>query len=133
MRAYSQDLRERILTALERGMPRSAVVMTFGVSLGTIKRLVARRRAAQDLAPQSPPGRPRSIAADQHAALAAQLAAWPDATVDEHAHQWNAAHGTTLSARTLGRAIARLGWTRKKRRWQPPNGMKRSGNSGEHR
>jgi hypothetical protein len=36
-------------------------------------------------------------------------------TLHEHAAPWNAAHGTTLSARTLGRAIARLGWTCKKK------------------
>lgn len=58
MRAYSSDLRERIVNALERGMSRREVVTTFGISLGTIKRLVAGRRAAQDLTPQSPPGRP---------------------------------------------------------------------------
>ncbi len=129
MRAYSSDLRERIVLAVERGMSRREAVTTFGVSLGTIKRLVARRRTAQDLTPQSPPGRPRSIAGDHHAAVWAQLEASPDATVDEHTRRWNTAHGTTLSSRTVGRAIARLGWTRKKRRWQPPNVMNRSGSS----
>ncbi len=133
MRAYSLDLRERILIALEQGMPRREVVTTFGVSLGTIKRLIARRRVAQDLTPQSPPGRPRSIAADDHAALWAQVEASPDATLDDHTRQWNTAHGTRLSARTVGRAIAHLGWTRKKRRWSPPNVMNRNDSSGENR
>ncbi len=130
MRAYSIDLRERIVAAVERGMPRREVVTTFGVSLGTIKRLLVRRRTTTDLSAQSLPGRPRAIGAAQQAALWAQLEANPDATLDEHTRQWNTVHGTVLSARTVGRAIARLGWTRKKRCWQPPRMMNRSGSSG---
>ncbi len=130
MRAYSVDLRARIVAAVERGMARRDVVATFGISLGTVKRLLARQRTTSDLRAQSPPGRPRSISAAHHAALWNQLEAHPDATLDEHARRWNAAHATTLSARTLGRAIARMGWTRKKRRWQPPNATSSSGTTG---
>jgi hypothetical protein len=59
-------------------------------------------------------GSPATIAPDQYAALQAQLGAHPDATFAHHANLWNAAHGTTLSQWNLGRAIRRLGWTRKK-------------------
>ncbi len=130
MRPYSIDLRERIVAAVERGMARRDVVATFGVSLGTVKRLLARRRTTTDLGAQSPPGRRRSIGAAQQADLENQLEAHPDATLDAHARMWNAAHDTTLSARTLGRAIVRLGWTRKKRRWWPPKATSSSDNSG---
>ncbi|HEU5098378.1 MAG TPA: IS630 transposase-related protein [Roseiflexaceae bacterium] len=44
MRAYSLDLRERVLAALEGGMSRNEVSTTFKVSLSTIKRWLARRR-----------------------------------------------------------------------------------------
>ncbi len=44
MKAYSIDLRQRIVAAVERGMSRSDVATTFGVSLSTIKRLLARQR-----------------------------------------------------------------------------------------
>lgn len=118
MKAYSVDLRERIVAAVESGTPREQVAQTLRVSLSTIKRLLARRRrdAADDLAPRRAPGRPRTIPPEQHAALEAQLAAHPDATVAAHAALWNAAQGTTLSAWTVGRAIRRLGWTYKKTR-----------------
>jgi transposase len=49
MRAYSLDLRERVLAALDQGMPRAVAVITFAISLATIKRWLARRRAGQSL------------------------------------------------------------------------------------
>ena len=114
MKGYSVDLRHRVLLAVERGMPRQDVAHTFGVSLGTIKRLLVKQRRGDQLAPQSPPGRPATITSDQYSALQAQLEAHPDATFAHHADIWNTAHGTTLSQWTLGRAIRRMGWTRKK-------------------
>ena len=127
MKAYSVDLRQRILAAIDHGMPRQQVVTTFGVSLATIKRLLTRRRDLGDLTPTSPPGRHRSIPAAQHAALWAQLEAHRDATLETHTQVWNAAQGTAVSRWTLGRAIKRLGWTRKKRLWVPPSATNRSG------
>jgi transposase len=124
MKAYSLDLRQRVLAAVDGGMPRAQVAVTYAVSLATIKRLLARRRAGDDLAPRTSPGRRRTIACQQETALWAQLAAHPDATVETHARLWNAARGGAVSAWTVGRAIRRLGWTRKKRHWQPPSGTR---------
>jgi transposase len=114
MQGYSVDLRQRVLAAVERGMPRQDIVQTFGVSLGTIKRLVAKQRHGDTLVPRTPTGPPATISLDQYPTLQAQLAAHADATLAQHADLWNAAQGTTLSQWTLGRAIRRLGWTRKK-------------------
>ncbi len=114
MKAYSVDLRQRVLAAVDRGMPRADIAATFRVSLATITRLVALRRTRSDLAAQSPSGRRRSIGLEQQRALRAQLEADPDATIAMHTTRWNATHGTTLSQWTVGRAIRRLGWTRKK-------------------
>ena len=127
MKAYSIDLRQRMVAAVERGMPRAEATTTFGVSLSTIKRLLARRQrdGADPLAAQRPSGRHRTITLDQHGALWAQLERHPDVTIATHTQVWNAAQGTDLSQWTVGRAIRRLGWTRKKRRWVPPNGTNR--------
>lgn len=114
MKAYSVDLRQRVLAALDRGMQRHEVIHTFGVSSGTVKRLLRKQQQGSDLAPQTSPGRPPTITPAAYPALRAQLAAHPDATFAAHAARWNAAHGTTLSQWTLGRVIRRLGWTRKK-------------------
>ncbi len=123
MRAYSVDLRQRVLTALDRGMPRQQVVAMFGVSLATLKRWLVLRQTDTTVTPKTPSGRQRTIPVAQHAAWWAQLAAHPDATLKQHTHMWNTAQGVTLSYRTLGRAMKRLGWTRKKRRWVPPSAM----------
>jgi transposase len=117
MKAYSVDLRERVLAALDRGMPRSQVVITFQVSLASLKRWLAARRTTGDFAPQPPSGGfEPTITSEQHHQLCAQVAAFPDATLAEHATRWNAAHATTLSQWTIGRAIRGLGLTRKKSR-----------------
>jgi transposase len=115
MKAYSVDLRERVLAALDRGMTRRAAVTTFQVSLASIKRWLAARRDTGELAPRPWAGGPdRTITPAQDDALRAQAIAFPDATLAEHAQRWNAAQGVALSQWSVGRAIRRLGLSRKK-------------------
>lgn len=114
MKPYSLDLRTRVLDALDAGMARADVVCTFRVSLATIKRWLSRRATTGSLAASPRPGPAPRIPADQDAHLRAHLDAHPDATLAEHAALWNAEHQTTLSQWTLGRAIRRVNWTRKK-------------------
>lgn len=117
MTAYSIDVRERVLAALERRMPRVEVVTTFQVSLASLKRWHAAWRDTGDITPRPPSGGPeRRITPVQDDALRAQVAAFPDATIPMHAERWNAAQGTTLSQWTVGRAIRRLGLPHKKSR-----------------
>lgn len=117
MRAYSTDLRERVLAALDRGMARSEVVTTFGISLATLKRWAARKRAGITLTPGRSPGRPYRLTTDDLVQLRERVLAAPDATLDAHLAWWNAQHPKRpLSRATIDRAIARLNWTRKKSR-----------------
>ena len=44
-----------------------------------------------------------------------RVATFPDATLPEHAERWNAAHQTSISHWTIGRAIRRLGLSAKTR------------------
>jgi transposase len=127
MRADAIDLRERIVAAVEEGTPREEVAHTFRVSLSTLNRWLARRRAdaSDDLAPRVSPGRPRPIVPADHAALWAHLETQRAAPIAEHARLWNAAQGTTVSRWAVGRAIRRWGWTYKKRRGVPPSGTRR--------
>lgn len=96
-------------------MPHSEVAVTFQVSEPTIRRWRRRQRLRGTLTPDVSPGRPPTLDLSQHAALWAQLDAHPDATIPWHTDVWNQQHGTTLSQWAVGRAIRRLGWTRKKR------------------
>jgi transposase len=116
MKAYSRDLRIRVLDAVDGGMPRREVVRVFGVSSPTITRWRRRRRETGSLAPSRRPGPPGPLRAALRAGLPARLAERPDATLGEHCSWWAAAHGVRPSTATVSRVIVHdLGWTRKKR------------------
>ena len=114
MKAYSQDLRQRVLAAVDAGTPRSEVVRQFQVSLATLKRLLKQRRVEGHVQPKTRAGPSFRISIQQHDILQAQLRADPDATLEEHCRQWQERQGRRVSTSTMSRAIRRLGWTRKK-------------------
>ncbi len=116
MKAYSTDLRERVLAAHARGLSRHELIDMFQVSQGSITRWLRQQRLTGDLSPRTPPGRIRSIPVEQQGALRRQLEAAPDATLAAHVAQWAADYGTSLSTWTLARTIRRIGWSRKKSR-----------------
>jgi transposase len=116
MKAYSTDLRERVLAAHARGLSRRELIELFRISQGSITRWLQQQRLSGDLTPHSPPGRARSIPAEQEAALRRQVEAAPDATLAAHATQWAADYGRHVSPWTIGRALRRMGWSRKKSR-----------------
>lgn len=110
MRAYSLDLRQQVLKAVDAGIAKPEVARVFGISVRTINRY-----RQQDVLAATPiPGRPRSISPAQEAALTAQLVAQPDATLRQHCSEWDATQQHRVSLATMSRAISRLGWTRKK-------------------
>ena len=115
MRAYSVDLRERIVRAVGGGMSKAEAARRYEVGLSTVKRYV-RLGAGGSLAAKASPGRPRTIGAAAEAALRAQVTAHPDATVAEHRATWAREQGVAVSRVTLGRALARAGLPRKKSR-----------------
>ena len=116
MDAYSLDLRDRIVRAVAAGQPKAAVARVFQVSRSTVKRYTARHRATGSLAPTRQTRQQPRITPAAHPALLAQLAAQPDATLAEHCERWAESQGVRVSVPTMWRAIARLGWTPKKRR-----------------
>jgi transposase len=114
MKPYSTDLRQRVLDAIDHGTPRQQIVEVFEVSLSTIKRYLRQRRQTGQLAAKPIPGRPPKKGAALDAELPAQLAAHDDATLEQHCRWWADSHGVLVSTASMSRAIARLGWTRKK-------------------
>lgn len=119
MKAYSVDLRQRVLDALERGMSRTEAVTTFQVSEGSIKRWRKLQRERKALAGSTPPGRRATITVNAEAVVRRLVAATPDATLAEYTRQWNALHDTPISQWTFGRAVRRLKLTRKKKSDRP--------------
>ena len=116
MQAYSEDLRSRIVAAVDGGMPRSEAARTFGVGRATVKRYLALRRQTGGLAPRPSRGPVPIKMATLAQALPARLAEAPDATLAEHCAWYAATSGVRVADTTMSRVIRRhLGWTRKKR------------------
>src|SRR5579859_5108359 len=114
MRAYSTDLKERLVRAVADGQPMREAARRFGVAVNTVKRTVVQERETGSLERKPIPGRPRTIRDEQEAILLARLEAAPDATVLEHCAWWAEHQGQELSEVGMWRAIRRLGWTHKK-------------------
>jgi transposase len=133
MKAYSIDLREHVLRAVDQGYPRAEIVRIFGVSLATIKRYLKQRRETGDLSAKPIPGRPSKVYAALEAGLVPQLQAHPDLLLEAHCQLWQATHGMWVDPTTMSRAIRRVGFTRKKRRWVPLSATKLPEPPGESR
>ena len=116
MKAYSIDLRERIVRAVGSGMSKAEAARVYAVGLSTVKRYVRQQGATGHLRPKPQPGRARAIGAGDEAALRAQAAAHADATLDAHRRRWAEERGATVSRATMSRAFARAALPRKKSR-----------------
>jgi transposase len=116
MRAYSEDLRERVIRAVEAGRPRDEVAARFEVSVPTIERWVRLKRDTGGLARRRVPGPVAVKTAGLGAVLPERLAEHADATLAEQCMWWREVSGFEVSTATMSRALTRLGWTRKKRR-----------------
>ena len=116
MKAYSEDLRLRIVAAVDGGMPRSEAARVFGVGRATVKRYLALRRQTGSLDPRPRRGPPPIKTAALAAALPTRLAEAPDATLAEHCAWYEEAVGVRVADTTMSRVIRRqFGWTRNKR------------------
>ena len=120
MRAYSMDLRERVVAAVDRGMTQEQAAVTFGVSVNTVGRYLTRRRDTGSLAPTAYRHGPRpEKKARLQAWLPARLQQAADATLAEHAfdlvpvveHRAEQRHAgaATQVIRTLGASTVRTG------------------------
>ena len=80
-RGYSRDLRERVLRAAASGLSAGEIQHHLGVSPSSLQRWKRTRRLNRSLDPGRSPGpSPKTLVAHE-AALRAQVAAQPDATL----------------------------------------------------
>src|ERR1700686_5741049 len=80
--SYSEDLRARVLAAVDGGMAARTAASVFRVSVSYIYKALIRRRRTGEVGASSRRGhRPRKLTAVQEAALAAHIAAHPDLTL----------------------------------------------------
>lgn len=124
MRAYSTDLRQRVVAACDvRDGTREQIAARFSVSVAWIRKLLRQRRQTGSIAPK-PRGGGRAPAFDAAAAdrLREAVRADDDATLAELAR----AAGVACCPSAVYRALARLGITRKKSRGGRPSRTGRS-------
>ncbi len=117
MKAYSLDLRQRVLAAALRGdrtIPQVAEL--FGVSTAFVNKLLRLHRAGDDLAPRPHGGghTPR-LGTRHHRLLRAAVAANNDATLGELREHLAARSRVEVSDSTVSRALKALGLPRKKK------------------
>jgi transposase len=111
MRAYSVDLRERILQDCDAGMTTRLVALKYRVSESWVRRLKQRRRETGEVAPRQL-GRRKPAAWLEYAdELRASVEQQPDITLRE----LQAKLGRQVSIQTLSRALRALQLTFKKK------------------
>jgi len=127
MRAYSLDLREKIVESVKKGVPKSETARRFGVNRATVKRYCKQLDERGTLQPRKAPGkRPNKL--DEKATkllLLEDLEERPWATHSQRAGFLFALSGVRVSEATVCRAVGRLRRSRKK----DPQGRQNETNS----
>jgi transposase len=100
VKAYSTDLRERVLACCDAGTATSEVAERFSVSTARVRRLKQRRREGKGTAPLTRRSRPagRAARADD---IRAAVARTPDATLAELRDARHLSFSTTTLCRAL--------------------------------
>jgi transposase len=114
MKAYSKDLREKIVNAVERGLPKVQAARTFGVGVSTVKRYATKAQRGEPLEPAKAPGKRTKMDERVGKLLEEDLKKRPFVTLQQCCDFVEAISGVSVSRSTMCRAIARMGSTRKK-------------------
>lgn len=120
---YSDDLRQKVLNALDSGNRKSHVSQMFNISRNTIDLWLKRRETLGSAAPLRSYRRgpqPKIVDLEHFRAFAQEHG---HLTQRGMAEQWV----ESVSDRTIGKALQRLGFTRKKRVTAIENGMQPNG------
>ncbi len=117
--AYSQDLRDRVLAAVDGGLRVYSAAPMFRVSVSYIYKALGRRRASGDVTAHKSGGGPKPKLAAYDEALRAKVAQKEDATLVE-LQAWLANdHAVKVSIGALWARVRHLGLTLKKSRSAP--------------
>ncbi len=114
MNGYSEDLRRRIVSAVERGMSKAHAARTFSVSLSSVKRYVNKAQRGEPLASKKRPGSAPKLDQKARKLLEDDLQERPYLTLQDRCEYIELVTGLSVSRSTMCRAIARIGSTRKK-------------------
>jgi transposase len=123
---YSQDLRERVMAAMDGGARAYAIAPLFQVSVSYIYKALIRRRTTGETSARRSRSGPKPKLADHDEALRERIAAVPDATLAElQAWLW-AEQGVKVSLGCLWKRLQHLDLPLKKSRNVRPNRIGRT-------
>jgi transposase len=122
MNAYSEELRKKkIVEAVQRGMPNTEAARTFGLGISSVKRYVATARAGRSLAPKKPPGSKPKLDSRERGGCSRRTLRndhrWSPSPRERREFLGRVAR-VEVSESTVSRMLKRLGWSRKKDRWE---------------
>jgi transposase len=117
MKAYSTDLRKKILEAVDRGMPKSEAAKTFGVSRSSVKRYAAARREGRALTPKKHPGSRPKLDERARKILEADVEERPAITLEQRCRFLKQMVGVSVSESTLSRLLRKMGFSPKDGVW----------------
>jgi len=128
----SEDLRKRMIAAVNGGASRRAIAARFGIVPSTVTKLVKHLQLTGSLEPAKQGGDRRSGRVEAHAdEILALVAASPDITLEEISAHLRDAHGETFVVSTIWRCLDRHGLSFKKNgARQRAGARRRSGSSG---
>jgi transposase len=119
-RAYSEDLRVRVIGAVEGGASRRSAATKFEVSTSFVIRLMQHWRSTGRAAPRGTGGRKRHVL-EAHAELVDRLLAGKRDITLEEMRLALAAMGVVIGRSSIDRYLKARGLTRKKRQPMPPS------------
>lgn len=116
-KAYSNDLRARVLDAYDKGMTYEKVSEHYQVSITFIRCLVQLRKETGALARRPHGGgAPRALTLEDLGSLRQVYEEKPDALLKEMVERFAQVRGIRVSIHTIARELKRMGITRKKKR-----------------
>ncbi len=124
MRAYSIDLRQKVVEAYDRGVgTQRQIAETFGVSRSFVEKLLQRRRSTGNIAPSPHGGGVKSVLDNEALALVRQLVKEePDATLEELCEAVHRQRGVRVSVSNMCTRLKHMGLPRKKSHSRQQNG-----------
>ncbi len=116
-RPLSNDLRARLISAVDGGMSRRSAARRFGMAASTAIKWVDRWRRTGHVRPRPQGGDKRSHRIEAHwQEILALVEELPDITLAEIAAHLDETHGLTVAQSTVWRLLDRHGMTFKKNR-----------------
>jgi transposase len=120
MDAYSEDLRRKIVQALQqRRMNKSEAARAFGVSLSSVKRYAKAAAEGRSLSPGKAPGKRPLLDEKARRLLEADVQQRPFSKLSDRREYLQKVAGLSVSESTLSRTLRQMGFGRKKGRWVP--------------